>query len=302
MLRHLNRVFATLFMAALALPAFANEPYVGMAAPKQLGFQDPASPVMARLVELHDFVLIIITVITVFVLGLLAYTCIRFRKKANPVPSTNSHNTVIEVIWTVVPILILAAIFIPSYRTHYDCVHSIGCNEDGVPSEADLTLKIVGYQWYWNYEYPDAGVQFDSYMKQEDALLEGEPRLLSSDNPVVVPVNANVRVLVTGGDVIHDWAMPAMGVKMDTVPGRLNETWFRAEKEGTFYGQCSELCGRLHGFMPIQLEVVSEEFYKQWLATAATDMEAASKMVAVLRGRLPDESNVAQAESTATAQ
>jgi cytochrome c oxidase subunit 2 len=283
------------FGALLALPAWAEEAYIGMAVPKQLSFQPAASPVMERLVSLHDFLLIIITVITVFVTLLIAYVCIRFRKSANPVASKNSHNTTIEVIWTVAPILILAVIFIPSYRLHYECVHSIGCNEDGMPSEPDLTLKIVGYQWYWNYEYPGADVQFDSYMKQEKDLLPGEPRLLAVDNPVVVPVGANVRLHVTGGDVIHNWAMPAFGVKQDTIPGRLNETWFRAEREGTFYGQCSELCGQLHGFMPIQVEVVSQEFYDKWLGLAAEDMDAASQMVAAHRGRI-DENNFAQLE------
>lgn len=295
-MRLITRAFASLMTAAAALPALAEELHIGMAKEKQLGFQEAVSPVMERLVGLHDFLLVVITVITVFVMLLLAYVCIRFRRSRNPVPSKNSHNTVIEVLWTVIPIFILAAIFIPSYRLHYDCVHSIGCAEDGEPVEADLTLKIIGYQWYWNYEYPAAGVQFDSYMKQDDALLEGEPRLLAVDNPVVIPVGANVRILLTGGDVIHNWAMPSMGVKQDAVPGRLNETWLRAEKEGTYYGQCSELCGRLHGFMPIQVEVVSAETYEQWQQLAAEDIGAATTMIAQLRGRLPaeSESDVAQ--------
>lgn len=274
-------------LSALLLPATLSakeDGYVGMAEPWQLGFQEAASPVMARLVGLHDFLLIIVTVVSVFVLGLMFYVCARYHHKVNKVASKNSHNTLIEIVWTVVPILILAAIFIPSYRLHYDCMHSIGCNDDGIPSDADLTLKVVGYQWYWSYEYPGADVQYDSYMKQEKDLLPGEPRLLAVDNPVVVPVGKNVRVLVTGGDVIHNWAMPAFGVKQDTIPGRLNETWFRAEREGTFYGQCSELCGRLHGFMPIQVEVVSQEIYEQWLKTAAEDINAANAIIASLRG------------------
>jgi len=143
-----------------------------------------------------------------------------------------------------------------------------GCSEDGEPVDPDLTLKIIGYQWYWNYEYPEHGIRFDSYMKQPEDLEPGEPRLLAVDNPVYVPVGADVRLQLTGGDVIHSWAMPAFGVKQDTVPGRLNETWFRAEKAGTYYGQCSELCGRLHGFMPIQVEVVSQEAFDAWLEDA----------------------------------
>jgi cytochrome c oxidase subunit 2 len=269
-----------------AIPALAQDgTHVGMAKPWQMNYQEAVTPVMERLTHLHDFLLILTTVVTLFVLALLAYVCVRFRRKANPVASKNSHNTLIEVIWTVVPVLILAVIFLPSKRLHYECIHTIGCAEDGTPAEPDVTLKIVGYQWYWNYEYPGAEVQFDSYMKQEEDLLPGEPRLLAVDNPVVVPVHANVRLLMTGGDVIHDWAMPAFGVKQDTVPGRLNESWFRAEKEGTYYGQCSELCGRLHGFMPIQVEVVSQDVYDQWLQTAAEDMDAASQLIAELRGR-----------------
>ncbi len=274
---------------AAAMPAMAqgesSENYVGMAKPWQLNFQEAVTPVMARLDSLHHYLVILITVITVVVMALLLYVCVRFRRSANPVPSKNTHNTLIEIIWTTVPIIILAFIFVPSKRLHYECLHSIGCAEDGVPVEPDMTLKIIGYQWYWNYEYPDQEIVYDSYMKQEENLLPGEPRLLAVDNPIVVPVNANVRLLITGGDVIHDWAMPAFGVKQDAVPGRLNESWFRAEKEGTYYGQCSELCGRLHGFMPIQVEVVSQEEYDAWLEVAANDIEAASQMMAALRGR-----------------
>lgn len=272
-------------MALLTVSGPAMAEVLGIAKEAQLNFQTPATPVMERLYALHDYLLVIITLITIFVMGLLAYVCVRYRRSANPKASTNTHNTTIEVVWTVVPILILAAIFIPSYRLHYDCVHSIGCTEDGTPVEPDLTLKVIGYQWYWNYEYPSEEIIFDSYMKKDEDLVAGEPRLLAVDHPIVVPVGANVRVLVTGGDVLHSWAMPAFGVKQDTVPGRLNETWFRAEKEGTFYGQCSELCGRLHGFMPIQVEVVDDAFYAQWVEAAKSDIGEATKLVAAHRGR-----------------
>ncbi len=294
--------FVRISLMATALSAFASSgamaAEVGMAKPWQIYFQDAASPVFEHMQWLHDYVTIIMFAILMFVVGLLAYVCIRFSRKNNPVASKNSHNTLIEIIWTAVPVIILVAIAIPSFRAHYNCVHSIGCNEDGVPSKPDLTLKVVGNQWYWNYEYPDDEIQYDSYMKKETDLLKNEPRLLAVDNPVVVPVNANVRVLVTGADVLHSWAMPAFGVKQDTVPGRLNETWFRAEKEGTYYGQCSELCGRLHGFMPIQVEVVSEKFYKKWIKTAKNDIDAASVMVSELRGRI--EPKVAAIEATTT--
>lgn len=259
--------FLTLVMitAGYGADALAAE---GLAKPWQLGFQEAVTPVMRELIELHDFLLVIIAAITLFVLGLLAYVMVCFRKSANPTPSKNTHNTTIEVLWTVIPVLILVAIAIPSFRIHFDCIHSIGCAEDGVDVDPDVTLKVVGYQWYWNYEYPEHDIQFDSYMKKESELDAGEPRLLAVDNPIVVPVNANVHVLLTGGDVIHSWAIPAFGVKQDTVPGRLNEYWFRAEKEGTYYGQCSELCGRLHGFMPIQVEVVSQAKYDAWVKDA----------------------------------
>lgn len=231
----------------------------GQATPWQMNFQNPASPMMETLVGLHNELLIIITVITLFVTALIIYVCMRFREKKNPTPSKTSHNTTIEIIWTVVPVIILAYIAWPSVLAHKQMSE--------IP-EPDVTIKIIGYQWYWNYEYPEEAIVFDSNMKQEDELLEGEPRLLAVDNPVVVPVNKNVRLLVTGGDVMHAWALPAFGVKQDTIPGRLNETWFKATREGTFYGQCSELCGRLHGFMPIQVEVVSEEAYAEWVASA----------------------------------
>ncbi len=254
--------FSALFfglITALMAPAAMAE-VIGMAKPKQLSFQEPASPVMEQFINLHDYILVIITVITLFVVALLAYTCVRFSAKRNPTPSKTSHNTLIEIIWTAVPVVILVAIAIPSLRVHYNYVYDY--------PEPDVTLKVVGYQWYWNYEYPDEGIIFDSNMKTDDMLEEGEPRLLAVDNPIVVPVNKNVRVQVTGGDVLHAFAIPAFGVKKDTVPGRLNETWFKATKEGTFYGQCSELCGIRHGFMPIQVEVVSEEEYAAWLEEA----------------------------------
>lgn len=239
------------------VPALAAQE--GRAEPWQIDFQPPASPVMEHLVWLHDYLLVIISVITAFVLILLAYTCIRFSAKNNPVPRKFSHNTLVEVLWTGLPVLILVAIAYPSWQAHKLM--------SDIP-EPDVTLKVVGYQWYWNYEYPEEGIQFDSNIKHQEDLQPGEPRLLTVDNPVYIPVNKNVRVLVTGGDVIHAWAMPAFGVKQDTVPGRLNETWFRATKEGTYYGQCSELCGRLHGFMPIQIEVVSQQKYEAWLKQA----------------------------------
>lgn len=244
---------------ASAFAAFAAQlPDVSFPEPWQLGFVDPASPVMERLDGLHDFLLWIITLITIFVLVLMVYIAVRFNHKANPVPSKTVHNTRLEVIWTVIPIIVLVAIAIPSLRLHYYMER---------PVETDMTLKVVGNQWYWHYEYPDhGGFGFDSNMKQASELKDGEHRLLAVDNHVVVPVNAKVRVLLTGSDVIHAWAVPALGVKRDAVPGRLNDTWFQATKTGRFYGQCSELCGTNHAFMPIVVDVVEKEEFDRWVA------------------------------------
>jgi cytochrome c oxidase subunit 2 len=251
-------VFLVVFLAvAFALPGEAAQPE-----PWQLGFQEAATPVKEAIHNFHNFILVIITAITLFVLALLIYVMVRFNAKANPTPSKTSHNTMIEVVWTVVPVIILVVIAIPSFRLLY--------LEQTIP-EPDITIKTTGYQWYWSYEYPDQdGMVFDSIMLRDDELAEGQPRLLAVDNPMVVPVGATVKMLVTAADVLHNWAMPAFGVKMDAVPGRLNETWFRAEKEGIYYGQCSELCGRDHAFMPIEVRVVSQEEYALWLDDAKT--------------------------------
>jgi len=218
------------------------------------------TPVMDDLIDLDNVVLILITVITVFVLGLLLFIMVRFNAKANPVPSKTTHHVGLEVTWTVVPILILAMLIVPSFRLLYKQME--------VP-EADLTIKAIGYQWYWGYEYPDHGdIAFDSYMLQDHELAPGQPRLLATDTDVVVPVNKVVRMIITAEDVIHAWAIPSFGVKMDAVPGRLNETWFKATKVGTYYGQCSELCGINHAFMPITVKVVTQEEFDAWLVWA----------------------------------
>ncbi|MFW0777590.1 MAG: cytochrome c oxidase subunit II [Rickettsiales bacterium] len=248
----LTIIFASLF----GVSAFAGDT-VGMAEPWQLGFQEPATPVMEKLYAAHDKLLWLISAICIFVLVAMLYICLRFNRKANPTPSKTAHNTKLEIIWTVVPILILVAIAIPSLRLHYYM-------ED--ESDAEMTIKVVGYQWYWNYEYPDhGGFAFDSYMKKEAELKDGEPRLLAVDNHIVVPVDTKVKVQLTAADVIHAWAVPAFGVKRDAVPGRLNETWFKATKTGRFYGQCSELCGVGHGFMPVVVDVVSKAEFDNWV-------------------------------------
>jgi cytochrome c oxidase subunit 2 len=244
----------SLFVSCAAQAASA---YQGMAAPWQMGFQHPATPVMERLNSVHNQLLVIITVITVFVLIAMIFICLRFNRKANPVPSKFTHNTLVEVIWTTLPIVILAYIAVISLSLHYYMQRVV---------DPELTVKVVGYQWYWHYDYPDnGGFGFDSTFKKDKELQPGEPRQLSVDNHLVVPVNTKVRVLITGADVIHSWAVPAFGVKRDAVPGRLNESWFEANTIGTFYGQCSQLCGVGHGFMPIVIDVVSKDDFNAWV-------------------------------------
>lgn len=251
--------FAGSLLAGVAT-ATAAEEAEGMARPWQMSFQEAATPIMHQITDFHTFVTIIITLITIFVLALLVYVMVRFNERNNPSPSRTSHNTVLEVAWTVVPILILVVIAIPSFRLLFA--------QYTLPP-VDVTIKATGNQWYWTYEYPDDGAMtFDSVMVADKDLKPGQPRLLTVDNPVVVPVNKNVHVLVTAADVIHDWAVPSFGIKLDAVPGRVLTTWFRAEKTGVFYGQCSELCGKLHAFMPIEVHVVSEEDYAKWLEQA----------------------------------
>ena len=214
---------------------------------------------MDDIIWFHDFLLWIIGAIALFVLALLVIVIVRFNARANPTPSRTTHNTTIEVIWTVVPVLILVAIAVPSFRLLF--------YELEIP-KADITVKATGKQWFWSYSYPDQKFEFDSLMLQDKELKPGQPRLLAVDNDMVVPVNKVVRVLVTGADVIHSFSVPSFGIKIDAIPGRINETWFKAEREGIYYGQCSELCGRDHAFMPIAVHVVSEKDYTAWLAQA----------------------------------
>ncbi len=270
----MRALFAVLIAILSAAPA-AAAPVMGRPVDGQLGFQEPATPVMERIVSFHDMLLVIITAISVLILALLVIVMLRFKKSSNPEPAKFSHNTLIEVIWTGVPVLILVVIAIPSFSLLY--------LQDRIP-EADLTVKAVGYQWNWGYEYPDDGVfEYRSYMLEErpDDPAEvdrfqryvEDPELyrLAVDSPLVVPAGATVRVLVTAGDVIHNWAVPAFGIKMDAIPGRLNETWFRVDEPGTYYGQCSELCGVAHAFMPVQVEVVPQDVYDRWVASAASE-------------------------------
>jgi cytochrome c oxidase subunit 2 len=249
--------------AADDVTKFDASAVVGAATPWQTYYQEPQSPVMKALQPLHDGMFITITLITLFVLGLLLFIVLRFNKRANPKPQTFTHNKTVEVIWTVIPILILVGIAIPSLRIHYQYY-----NNETIIQNPDLTIKVVGHQWYWSYEYPEQNIAFDSNITPEKDLPEGAPRLLEVDNPIVVPVGKVVRVQLTAADVMHAFALPAFGIKKGAIPGRLNETWFTAEKEGIYYGQCSILCGKLHGYMPIKVVVVSQEKFDQWVAGA----------------------------------
>jgi len=233
---------------------------LGQPSPWQIGLQQSASPVMGDIVWFHDFLLIIITAITAFVLALLVIVIVRFNARANPVPSRTTHNTLIEIAWTIIPIVILMVIAVPSFKLLFFQLN--------IPA-ADLTVKATGKQWYWSYNYPDNGqIEFDSLMLKEGERKEGQPRLLAVDNEMVVPVNKTVRVITTGADVIHSFAVPSFGIKIDAVPGRINETWFKATREGVYYGQCSELCGKDHAYMPIAVHVVSEQAFAAWLEEA----------------------------------
>lgn len=267
-----TKVFgAVAFAAAVFLPALAA---AAVPQPWTFGFQEAATPVMRDIEDLHHLLLIIITVITLFVLALLIYVIFRFSAKRNPTPSRTAHNTLIEVLWTVLPVMILVVIAVPSFKLLYFMDRT---------STPEMTLKVVGHQWYWSYQYQDNGdFMFDSLMVPEDQLKPGQNRLLEVDNQVVVPIDTNIRVLVTSEDVLHAWAVPAFGVKIDTVPGHLNETWMRIERPGTYYGQCSELCGVNHGFMPIAVRAVSKEEFRVWAEEARKKFAAADSTAPAL--------------------
>ena len=263
--------------------AFAD----GYATPGQIGMEEAVTPIAHYMHWFHnDLLLPIIVVISLFVAGLLLYIVVRFNETANPVPSTTTHNTPLEIAWTIIPVLILFVIAIPSMKLLTD---------ELVVPKSDMTLKVTGHQWLWSYEYPkdqNGGFSFDSSIVKDEDLKPGQIRQLSVDNDVVVPVNKTVHLLVTSSDVIHSFTVPSFGVRIDAVPGRMNESWFKAEKEGTYYGQCSKICGQDHAYMPIAFRVVSEDDYKKWLDDAkknfASDAPSATPRfaAATTQGRL----------------
>ncbi len=259
------KVFSRLTAMALAAGALLGSAGaalagVGQPSPWQLGLQDAASPVMERIEWFHNYLLVIITAITAFVLVLLLIVIVRFNARAHPTPSRTTHNTLLEVAWTILPVVILLCIAVPSFRLLFLEVDE---------PHPDLTVKATGKQWFWTYSYPDNGnFEFDSLIVADKDLKPGQPRLLTVDNEMVVPVNKIIHVMVTGADVIHSFAVPSFGIKIDAIPGRLNETWFKATAVGVYHGQCSELCGKDHAFMPITVRVVDDKDFTAWVGEA----------------------------------
>jgi cytochrome c oxidase subunit II len=268
--RPLARASLVLGLALVVIGAFCAVGWAQQPYPWQLGMQPPATPVKERIHFLHNDILMpLITVITIFVLGLMLYTMVRFRQSRHPIPTRTSHNAVIEILWTVIPVLILVVIAIPSFKLMYYM--------DRAP-DAEMTVKATGNQWYWSYEYPDqGGLAFDSNIVQEKDLKPGQPRLLAVDKPLVVPVDTTIRVQVAGvpDGVIHSWFVPSFGVQEYAMPGRLNESWIRVEREGTYYGECNQICGINHAFMPIKVVALAKPEFDKWLGEAKTKFAAA---------------------------
>jgi cytochrome c oxidase subunit 2 len=278
-------LFRTIVIAALAAalltPGGAALAGLGQPSPWEIGLQQSATPVMDDIVWFHTLLLWVISAITVFVLALLIIIMVKFNARANPTPSRTTHNTVLEVLWTVVPVIILVFIALPSFRILFFQLNT---------PPADLTIKATGKQWYWSYAYPDNGnFEFDSLILRDKELKGDQPRLLSVDNEIVVPVNKVVRMQVIGAEVIHAFAVPSFGVKIDAIPGRLNETWFKVTKEGMYYGQCSELCGKDHAFMPIAVRAVSEQAFSAWVEEAKKKFASAGGSTAVAKANIPAE-------------
>ena len=261
-LRRLLVALTAAFLAPIGLIVPASAQAVYAPKPWEMGMQAAGGPLKVQEIDLHNLVLVIITVITLFVAGLLVWVITRYNSKRNPIPSQTSHNTFLEVAWTVIPILILVVMAIPSFRLVY--------YEDRTP-DADMTIKVTGHQWYWRYTYPDKGnIDFNSYIIPDDQLKPGQLRLLTVDNDLVVPAGKNIRVLATSADVIHSFFVPSLGVQRYAIPGRIIETWFRADKPGIYYGECNQICGTNHSRMPIVVRALSPADFEAWLVQAKT--------------------------------
>lgn len=263
---------------AVSAPGFAQENQPGLPHPWQMGMQETVTGLGREMFAFHDGLLLLVTFVCIFVAALLIIVIFRFGEKRNPVPSRTTHHTGLEIAWTIIPVLILVAVAIPSFRL---------LRNQLILPKADIVVKATGSSWYWSYEYPgdQGGFKFDSILVDEQNLKPGQLRLLTVDNEMVVPVNKVVRIQVTSADVIHSWAVPALGFKIDGVPGRLNEMWFKAEREGVYHGQCSELCGNGHAFMPIVVRVVSDEAYTAWLSEAKQKYASLDRSFAVAASR-----------------
>ena len=253
-------------------PSGRAKPQYGIDMPDgRLGFQDQFTPIGEEAAWFHDKLLVpIITIISLFVLALMLFAIVRYRRSANATPSRTTHNTLIEVIWTLVPVLILVVIAVPSIKL---------LARQYSPPKADLTVKVIGNQWYWTYQYPDNG-DFEivsNVLSDEEAKKRGEPRLLGVDERMVVPAGATVKLIVTAADVIHSWGVPSFWTKMDAIPGRLNETWFKVDRPGVYYGQCFELCGARHAYMPIAVEVMPPAQFAAWVASKGGTMPGAAR-------------------------
>lgn len=278
--------FLAVFSLSFISPALAE------IKPWQINFPTPVTPTMEHIISFHNMMLYIITGITLFVMALLIYVIIRFNAKANPVPSTTTHNIALEVLWTIVPVIILIVIAVPSFKLLFFEARN---------PEPELTVKVTGYQWYWGYEYPDNGdIQITSYMLKDSEIdkSKGQKRLLSVDNAMVIPVDTNILFQVTAADVLHSFAVPQFGVKIDAVPGRLNSTWARVTKTGTYYGQCSELCGKGHAFMPIEIKVVTKEEFAEWIKSKGGKMKE-PEQAAVVPAVAPATDEIPSAEPVA---
>jgi cytochrome c oxidase subunit 2 len=285
--QRLGRKLAAGICVALCLALLGGSAFADQPEPWQLGMQAAATPITERLHEFHDELLIIICLISAFVFALLLYVMIRFNARSHPVPSRTSHNTVVEVLWTVIPVLILVTIAIPSFKLMYYM--------DRVP-DSKMTIKVTGHQWYWEYTYPDQGnLDFNSNLIADSDLKPGQPRLLEVDNPLVVPVDTTIRVQVAGTDVIHSWFVPSFGIQEYAVVGRLNEAWMHVNSVGTYYGECNQICGVNHAFMPIQVVVLSQADFTKWLADAKTKF-AADKPAGEDATQLADVAAAAQPE------
>ena len=275
-----SRLFYTVLLATAWLqtgPSFAQSG----PQPWQMNFRPSATPVMDDIVDFHNLLLVIEVLIVLFVLGLMVYICVKFNAKANPVPSKTTHNAFLEVVWTVIPIIILIVITVPSVKL-------LVFMDKAPKDKVEMTLKVIGHQWYWSYEYPDAGnLAFDSNIIPDEEIdaSKGQIRLLEVDNRIAIPVDTTIRVIMTSEDVLHNWAVPAFGIKMDTVPGRINEAWIRvpAAKAGVYRGQCSELCGVNHGYMPIVIEAKSKQDFAKWLDKAKKEFANETSPVKVVQ-------------------